>query len=102
MDAVCIKDRLSFLRRFFKGSLYFCHGYDGIGTDAVGSYDLWCEAVDTASGKYDTAARLRLQKIAVILFISYELCRMGNKVNTKEGLFRIFVFGALAAEAFYF
>ena len=38
-----------------------------------------------------------ITKIAVILFISYELCRMGNKVNTKEGLFRIFVFGALAA-----
>lgn len=38
-----------------------------------------------------------ITKIAVILFISYELCRLGNKVNTKEGMIRIFTFGVLAA-----
>lgn len=38
-----------------------------------------------------------ITKIAVILFISYELCRMGNKVQTKEGTIRIFMFGGIAA-----
>lgn len=38
-----------------------------------------------------------ITKIAVILFISYELCRMGNKVQTKEGTIRIFTFGVIAA-----
>lgn len=38
-----------------------------------------------------------ITKIAVILFISYELCRMGNKVQTKDGTIRIFLFGIMAA-----
>ncbi|MGC4019378.1 MAG: putative peptidoglycan glycosyltransferase FtsW [Muricomes sp.] len=38
-----------------------------------------------------------ITKIAVILFISYELCRMGKKVNTRDGLIRIGAFGAVAA-----
>ena len=38
-----------------------------------------------------------ITKIAVILFISYELCRMGNKVQTKDGTIRIFMFGLMAA-----
>lgn len=38
-----------------------------------------------------------ITKIAVILFISYELCRMGNKVQTKDGTIRIFMFGIIAA-----
>lgn len=38
-----------------------------------------------------------ITKIAVILFISYELCRMGNKVQTKDGMIRIFMFGIMAA-----
>ncbi len=38
-----------------------------------------------------------ITKIAVILFISYELCRMGNKVQTKDGTIRIFMFGVIAA-----
>ena len=38
-----------------------------------------------------------ITKIAVILFISYELCRMGNKVQTKDGTIRIFMFGVMAA-----
>ena len=38
-----------------------------------------------------------ITKIAVILFISYELCRMGNKVQTKVGTIRIFMFGIMAA-----
>lgn len=37
-----------------------------------------------------------ITKIAVILFISYELCRMGNKVQTKDGTIRIFMFGIMA------
>ncbi len=38
-----------------------------------------------------------VMKIAVILFISYELCRLGNKAHTKEGAIRIFFFGLVAA-----
>ena len=38
-----------------------------------------------------------ITKIAVILFISYELCRMGNKVQTKDSTIRIFMFGIMAA-----
>lgn len=38
-----------------------------------------------------------ITKIAVILFISYELCRMGNKVSTRDGAVRIFAFGIAAA-----
>lgn len=39
-----------------------------------------------------------VMKIAVILFISYELCRLGNKAhNLKEGGLRIFAFGLAAA-----
>lgn len=38
-----------------------------------------------------------ITKIAVILFISYELCRLGKKINTREGLVRIMAFGVIAA-----
>lgn len=38
-----------------------------------------------------------IMKIAVIMFISYELCRLGNKAVTWFGTARIFIFGALAA-----
>ncbi len=38
-----------------------------------------------------------ITKIAVILFISYELCRMKNKVTTRDGIVRIFAFGVVAA-----
>ncbi len=38
-----------------------------------------------------------ITKIAIILFISYELCRLGNKAHTKEGAFRVFAFGLIAA-----
>lgn len=39
-----------------------------------------------------------VMKIAVILFISYELCRLGNKAhNFMEGGVRVFVFGMVAA-----
>lgn len=38
-----------------------------------------------------------ITKIAVILFISYELCRMGRKINTREGIVRILAFGVVAA-----
>lgn len=52
-------------------------------------------------------AKLTLQpseimKIAVILFISCELCRMGKKINTKEGVIRILAFGVLAAAGVFF
>ena len=36
-------------------------------------------------------------KIAVILFISYELCRLGRKAYTMEGIIRVFVLGAVAS-----
>ena len=38
-----------------------------------------------------------ITKIAVILFISYELCRLGRKAYTMEGIIRVFVFGAIAS-----
>ena len=38
-----------------------------------------------------------ITKIAVILFISYELCRLGKKINTREGIVRIMAFGVIAA-----
>lgn len=38
-----------------------------------------------------------ITKIAVILFISYELCRLGKKAYTTEGFIRVFAFGAAAA-----
>lgn len=38
-----------------------------------------------------------ITKIAVILFISYELCRLGKKAYTIEGIIRVFIFGAAAA-----
>lgn len=38
-----------------------------------------------------------ITKIAVILFISYELCRQGNRVQTRQGTVRIFAFGLVAA-----
>ncbi len=37
-----------------------------------------------------------VMKIAVILFISYELCRLGNKAHTREGAVRVFAFGIAA------
>lgn len=38
-----------------------------------------------------------ITKIAVILFISYELCRLGKKAYTMEGIIRVLVFGAVAS-----
>lgn len=38
-----------------------------------------------------------ITKIAVILFISYELCRLGKKAYKMAGMVRILVFGAIAA-----
>ena len=38
-----------------------------------------------------------VMKIAVILFISYELCRLGNKAHTRGGAARVFAFGIAAA-----
>ena len=38
-----------------------------------------------------------ITKIAVILFISYEICRMGKQINTKDGFVRIMAFGVAAA-----
>lgn len=36
-------------------------------------------------------------KIAVILFISYELCRLGKKAYTMEGILRVLALGAVAS-----
>lgn len=38
-----------------------------------------------------------ITKIAVILFISYELCRMGKKIQTRDGFMRIMAFGLIAS-----
>lgn len=38
-----------------------------------------------------------ITKIAVILFISYEICRMGKKISTRDGMVRIMAFGLIAA-----
>lgn len=38
-----------------------------------------------------------ITKIAVILFIAYELCRLGRKASSPEGIIRVFVFGAIAS-----
>lgn len=43
-----------------------------------------------------------ITKIAVILFISYELCRMGNKSSTWNGILRVLAFGAAAAAGVLF
>lgn len=38
-----------------------------------------------------------ITKIAVILFISYELCRLESKIQTREVIVRIFAFGIIAS-----
>ena len=38
-----------------------------------------------------------ITKIAVILFIAYELCRLGRKAYTAAGIIRVFAFGAIAS-----
>lgn len=43
-----------------------------------------------------------ITKVAVILFISYELCRLGKKVGKKDGAIRIFAFGIVAAAGVLF
>lgn len=43
-----------------------------------------------------------ITKIAVILFISYEICRLGKKATTREGTIRVFVFGVIAAAGVMF
>lgn len=43
-----------------------------------------------------------ITKIAVILFISYELCRLGKKAITREGTIRVIMFGAIAAAGVLF
>ena len=44
-----------------------------------------------------TVQPAEITKIAVILFISYELCRLGKKAYTMEGIIRVFVLGAVAS-----
>ena len=38
-----------------------------------------------------------ITKIAVILFIAYELCRLGKKAYTLKGMARVLAFGAIAS-----
>ena len=38
-----------------------------------------------------------ITKIAVILFIAYELCRLGKKAYTLKGMMRVVAFGAVAS-----
>ena len=44
-----------------------------------------------------TVQPAEITKIAVILFISYELCRLGRKAYTMEGIIRVLVPGAVAS-----
>lgn len=44
-----------------------------------------------------TVQPAEITKIAVILFISYELCRLGRKAYTMEGIIRVLVLGAVAS-----
>ena len=44
-----------------------------------------------------TVQPAEITKIAVILFISYELCRLGTKAYTMEGIIRVLVPGAVAS-----
>ena len=48
-------------------------------------------------GEVLTIQPAEITKIAVILFISYELCRLGRKAYTMEGIIRVFVLGAVAS-----
>lgn len=43
-----------------------------------------------------------ITKIAVILFIAYELCRMGRRAYTLKGMFEVGAFGAVAAAGVLF
>ena len=38
-----------------------------------------------------------IMKIAVILYISYEICRLGKKATSREGLVRVMAYGLIAA-----
>lgn len=38
-----------------------------------------------------------ITKIAVIILISCELCRVGKKITTKDGIFKILIYGIIAA-----
>ncbi len=38
-----------------------------------------------------------ITKIAVIILVSCELCRIGKKINTKEGVLKILLYGGIAA-----
>ncbi len=44
-----------------------------------------------------TVQPAEITKIAVILFISHELCRLGRKAYTMEGIIRVLVLGAVAS-----
>ena len=48
-------------------------------------------------GEVLTIQPAEITKIAVILFISYELCRLGRKAYTMEGIIRVLVLGAVAS-----
>lgn len=42
-----------------------------------------------------------IAKIAIILFIPVVICRLGKKVNTKEGFIQVMVWGGLSAACVY-
>ncbi|MEE1085841.1 MAG: putative peptidoglycan glycosyltransferase FtsW [Schaedlerella sp.] len=43
-----------------------------------------------------------ITKVAVILFISYELCRVGKRISNREEAIKIIVYGAVAAAGVLF
>ena len=76
--------------------LYFFDDPDGACADPSGCDGKRGQAVDRASGQYDAPAGGD-HKDRVILFISYELCRLGRKAYTMEGIIRVLALGAVAS-----
>ncbi len=60
-------------------------GYNGNGARR------WIRITDSL-----TLQPAEVMKIAIILFVSYELCRLGNKAHTMKGALRVFAFGLIA------
>lgn len=100
---------LGFVAMFFVSRIDY-HFYGAFAFEIYVFSMIMMALVQTPLGKTVNGARrwirlpgnLTLQpaeitKIAVILFISYELCRLGRKAYTTDGMIRVFVFGAIAS-----
>lgn len=115
---------------FFKRQLFFClAGAAGAYVISLIDYHIWSKLakkiyflsiflmalVQTPLGKKVNGARRWIQlpfdqqlqpselaKIAIILFIPVVICQVGKKVNTLEGLIRVWCWGALSAACVFF